>query len=89
MKKPVDFSTYKMVRNLSFNDFNRWVTEIYKCAYEDGAKDNPIEDECVAALTEDRLMEILLSIRGIGQKRADAVLDSILKEGTSYYGSET
>lgn len=87
MKKPVNFSTYKMVKQLSFNDFNRWVTEIYKSAYEDGATENPIQDECVAALTEDRLMEILLSTKGIGQKRANAILDSILQEGTSYYGT--
>lgn len=91
MKKAVDFSAYKKVRALSFNDFNRWITEVYKIAYTDGRNDSAalMNEDCVAALTEDRLLEIILSVKGIGRKRAEEAVAKILQEGLSYYGTET
>ena len=79
MKKPVDFSTYKMVRNLSFNDFNRWVMSIYASAYQDGIDD--ADSDCVAALTDERMMELILSVKGIGKRRAEELLVKICEEG--------
>ncbi len=91
MKKVIDFSTYKKIRVLSFNDFNRWITEVYKNAYVDGRNDSAtlINEDCVAALTEDRLLEIIMSVKGIGRKRAEEAVAKILQEGLSYYGNET
>ena len=79
MKKPADFATYKMVKNLSFNDFNRWVTSIYGSGYCDGQ--DAINEGCVAALTDDRLLEIILSVKGIGKNRAQELMQKILAEG--------
>ena len=68
MKKALDFSSYKKFLKLSFNDVNRFLTSYYFTAFEDGRK--TLEDECVAALTEDRLLEIILSVKGVGMNRA-------------------
>ena len=90
MKKPADFGTYKRLRKMSFNEFNRWITEFYAAAYQDGAdsvvveSDPPDHPDLVAAMEEERLYEILLSIPGIGVKRADRIMEAILKEGISY-----
>ena len=83
MKKALDFSTYKKFQKLSFNDTNRL---FYANAYDDCKKE--IMEECVASLTEDRLLEILLSVKGIGKTRAQLVVQKIIEEGISY-GIET
>ena len=80
MKKPVDFSTYKMVKNLTFNDFNRWVVSIYNTGYQDGLNSEPDYVE----LTDDDLLDILLSVKGIGKNRSLQVVEKVLD-----YGNET
>lgn len=88
MKKPADFATYKKVKELSFNDFNRWVMSIYASGYQDGI--NEADNDCIAALTDDRLMELILSVKGIGKNRAKELIDKICNEGTeNAYGHET
>lgn len=86
--KAVNFQTYKQIRKMSLNDLNKWVLSIYKSGYLDGLQEGESEsviaDECVAALTDERLKEILLSIKGIGEKRAEMVLSAVLAEGISY-----
>ena len=86
MKKALDFSTYKKFQKLSFNDTNRLFSAFYSNAYDDCKKE--IMEECVASLTEDRLLEILLSVKGIGKTRAQLVVQKIIEEGISY-GIET
>ena len=91
MKKVADFKTYQLVKKLSFNDFNRWIVALYGSAYDDGKADtsNTLLDECMSTLTEDRLMEILLSVKGIGKNRAREVVEKVLQEGVMYSGTET
>lgn len=90
MHKAVDFSTYKKIMKFTLNEMNRWVETIYRDGFEAGynvtQKDlyNQITIEpkdLVSAYTDERLMEILLSVKGIGRKRAQEVVDKILKEG--------
>jgi len=90
MRKAVDFSTYKKLTKMSLNDFNRWVESVYRSGFDDAyhltQKDlyNQMEIEpkdLVSACTEDRLMEIILSVKGIGQRRAQEVVDKIMNEG--------
>ena len=83
MKKALDFSTYKKFQKLSFNDTNRLLSAFYANAYED-CKQEMLED-CVATLTEDALMEILLSVKGIGKNRAEQVVHKILEEGKNVW----
>lgn len=85
MLKVMDFATYKKLHKLSLNDTNRWIKSVYASAYDEGQKD--MMSECVASLTEDMLLDILLSVKGIGEKRARQVIDKILTEGIAY-GSE-
>ena len=82
MKKALDFSTYKKFQKLSFNDTSRLLAAVYANGYDDGKSE--LLDECVATLTEDHLMEILLSVKGIGENRARQVVDKILEEKISY-----
>lgn len=80
MNKPVDFSTYKMVQKLSFNDFNKWVISVYNTGYQDGLNDQEYDVE----LSDEELLDIILSVKGIGKTRATAVVESVMS-----YGSET
>ena len=85
MKKLADFNTFKALKRMSFNDFNRWVIEFYHAAFEDGLREGEEEwDECVAAMTEDRMLKVFMSVRGIGPVRAKALLAAVLQEGISY-----
>ena len=86
-KKCFDFQMYKRFQKMSFNDVNRFLMTYYATAFEDGQNSTTLADECVAALTEDHLMEILLSVKGIGVNRAKLVVSKILEEGVSYTGS--
>lgn len=88
--KAVDFSLYKKVQKFTLNELNRWVESIYKDGFDDAysltQKDlyNQMEIEpkdLVSAYTDERLMEILLSVKGIGRKRAQEVVDKIMNEG--------
>lgn len=89
MTKTASFSDFKRIQRLTLNDFNKWMLTFYQSAYEDGLKEGESEfDDCVAAIYEDRLMEILLSIKGIGQNRADQIIAAILEEGI-FNGTET
>ena len=87
--KSASFSNFKQIQRMSLNDFNRWMNAFYGAAYEDGLREGESEfEDCIATVSEDRLMEILLSVKGIGKSRAEQVVASIIKEGV-FNGSET
>lgn len=91
MRKLLDFSAYKLLKRMSFNDLNRWVVSIYKSGFEDGleeAEKDTQNEDVVAQLTDERLLEIILSVKGIGKNRASAVVEKVLSEGL-FNGSET
>lgn len=67
MRKVLDFRTYKNLRNMSFNDMNRWATSVYLSGFQDGQED--IKEGAVI-MDEDQLLQALTSVKGIGQKRA-------------------
>ena len=79
MKKPVDFSTYKKIQKMTLNDLNVWVMSIYKSGLNDGV--NLLNDNIAAEVSDDRLLEIMLSVKGIGRKRAEQVIEKLLAEG--------
>lgn len=80
--KPINFSAWKKLIKYSFNDFNKWVIEFYKSAYLDGIEyvEEKTKEDCFTSITEERLLEILLSVKGIGRIRAQKVVDMILEE---------
>ena len=75
--KPVHFRDYKQIQKMTFNQFNRWVEVLYKSGFEDGL--NAGQDNVIAEISDDELMEILLSVKGIGRKRAEQVIEKIEK----------
>ena len=88
--KAVDFATYKKIQKFTLNEFNRWIESVYRDGVDDAftltQKDlynrMTIEaEDLVSAYTDERLMEILLSVKGIGFKRAQQVVDKIMNEG--------
>lgn len=81
--KPITFAELKRIQKLSLNEFNRWITALCKEIYEDGLREGESEFDDAAILTADRLMEIMLSVKGIGKNRAEQVLEIILSEGAS------
>lgn len=81
--KPITFAELKRIQKLSLNEFNRWITALCKEIYEDGLREGESEFDDAAILTADRLMEIMLSVKGIGKNRAEQVLGIILNEQES------
>lgn len=81
--KPITFAELKRIQKLSLNEFNRWITALCKEIYEDGLREGESEFDDAAILTADRLLEIMLSVNGIGKNRAEQVLEIILNEQES------
>ena len=86
--KPITFAELKRIQKMSLNDFNRWITALCKVIYQDGLREGESEFDDCAILTEERLMEIMLSVKGIGRSRAEQVIELILNEEVRN-GSET
>ena len=63
MNKPVEFALYKKVSKLSYNEFNRWITNMYTIAFKDGADAASLPENCEAVLSEDRLK--ILSLKDL------------------------
>lgn len=80
MRKVADFKTFKTLKNMSFNDFNRWVISVYQSGYKDGADeeaekygDNP------TVFDEDTLYEFLLTVPGVGEKTASRIVNTMIE----------
>ena len=86
--KPITFAQLKRIQKMSLNDFNRWLTELCKAMYSDGFKEGESEFDDCAIVTEERLMEVMLSVKGIGRNRAEQVINILLNEEV-VNGSET
>ena len=78
--KPITFAQLKRIQKMSLNDFNRWLTELCRAMYSDGFKEGESEFDDCAIVTEERLMEVLLSVKGIGRNRAEQVINILLNE---------
>ena len=87
MKKPADFNTYKSLRRMSFNDFNRWIRVFYESAYNDGVEDAMkresliVTDALEVAIEDDDLFDLLMSIKGIGEKKATEIMSKMKEFG--------
>ena len=86
--KPITFAQLKQIQKMSLNEFNRWLMELCKAMYSDGFKEGESEFDDCAIVTEERLMEVLLSVKGIGRNRAEQVINILLNEEV-VNGSET
>lgn len=78
MMKPITFQNLKQIKKMSLNELNRWALSLYASGMQDGIEES--EKDLVAEISDEKLLEILLSVKGIGPKRADEVMEKIMKE---------
>ena len=80
MRKVADFSTYRSLRSMSYNQFNRWIQSVYATAYQDGYDEGGKEfGDTPLVLDEDSLYELLVSVPGVGNKMANKIVDRFLE----------
>ena len=55
------------IKHLNYHKMDLYIKSIYQSGYEEGLKD-------AEGLTVDEVKEVLLSIKGIGEKRVEAIV---------------
>lgn len=75
---------YRHFRNMSYQELVLYLMRFYKIAYQDGMEDQlkQIEKDQkeMLKLDDEELYRILLEIPGIGEKRAEKILDRLFCE---------
>lgn len=66
---------YQNIKKMDHNQMNLYLQEIYKSGYTDGVKSVPGIDIA-------EIKQALLSVKGLGEKRVDAILEALEKELT-------
>lgn len=82
--KAVDFSTLKRVQKMTLNQFNAYMSEVVRAAWQNGV-DDVIGDhnkEEIVIYDSDELYKLRLSVKGIGAKRAQTIVDTIYTGGS-------
>lgn len=64
---------YQAIKKKDHNQMNLYLQEIYKNGYTDGVKSVPGIDIA-------EIKKILLSVKGLGAKRVEAILEALEKE---------
>ena len=80
MKGVINRKTYLEMKKMDHQHMEEFLERLYKNAYEDGRK-------AAEGLNETQLREILLSVKGIGERRTEAVLERIkeaMEKGDSH-----
>lgn len=72
---------YKKIKKMDHGQMSDWVEVLYKNAFEDGRKS-------AEGLGETEMKEVLLSVKGIGEAKAAAIIEAMTsavqkKEGES------
>lgn len=62
--------TYKDVKKMDHQQMDMFCQNLYKAGYADGMKD-------AEGLTEEQVREIILGVKGIGQKKADDIVRAL------------
>ena len=70
---------YQNIKKKDHNQMNVYLQNIYKNAYMDGFKDGT---ESVPGIDIAKIKNVLLSIKGLGEKRVEAILLALEKELT-------
>lgn len=81
MKKQVTFQTFKHLRNMTLRDFNKWLIGVIEASvqtgYDEASKDVILE------IGEQELFERIMSVSGIGEKRAKKIMEAIVGDDTN------
>lgn len=68
---------YQGIKKKDHNQMNVYLQNIYKTAYMDGFKDGT---ESVPGIDIAEIQKVLLSIKGLGEKRVEVILAALEKE---------
>lgn len=68
---------YQNIKKKDHNQMNVYLQNIYKNAYMDGFKDGT---ESVPGIDIAEIKKALLSVKGLGEKRVEAILKALEKE---------
>ena len=68
---------YQAIKKKDHNQMNLYLQNICKSAYMDGFKDGT---ESVPGIDIAEIKETLLSVKGLGEKRVEAILEALEKE---------
>lgn len=61
---------YKKIKKMDHGQMSDWVESLYKSAFENGRKS-------AEGLGETEMKEVLLSVKGIGETKASAIIDAV------------
>lgn len=86
MRQVVTAADYSRLKRMTMKQVNDWVVSLYASAFQDG-HDDIMADAVV--LDSDVVLAILLSVKGIGRKRAEEALQKIYEGGRAYGASGT
>lgn len=82
------FNQYKDCQKMTKNEFSRWIQSIWRQAVEEGYQQacaevpdgsiviNP-EDSVVVQWSEDEFRDMLLGVKGVGPRLAEAIIQAI------------
>lgn len=71
MKKyEINRKLYKDIKKMDHGQMSDWAESLYKRAFEDGRKS-------AEGLGETEMKEVLLSVKGIGEAKAAAIIDAM------------
>lgn len=68
---------YQNIKKMDHNQMNLYIQSIYKSGYMDGFKAGT---ESVPGIDIAEIKKILLSVKGLGEKRVEAILAALEKE---------
>ena len=78
--KPVSMREFKRARAMTLNNFNRWLKyELYEAAVQEAYEIQ--QRDVIAEIGEEDLYESILSVKGIGEKRAEQIVKAIIERG--------
>ena len=95
MDYKMPFNQYKLLQKMSKNELSRWVNtfaqEMWKKGFDDGregVKEIPdtsviidTKDAIVIEMDYDKLYEEILSIKGVGPKLCEKIMDKLYEDG--------
>lgn len=70
---PADFSK---IKRMNMSELGGWLARFYAIAYEDGQQAASSEVPCIQ-IYDDELKEIMMSVKGIGERRAEEVMKKL------------
>lgn len=70
VRKPLNRKMYEKIRKMDHNDMARYIESVYQEGVTNGSKTN---------ITLDEIRLVLSEIKGIGEKKTDAIIEALSK----------